>query len=403
MHDHSVREAYGFITVLERRINQVRPRTDVPLSATPAVNAGIPPALPLAPHVSEPPPAPGPSSSVTDSGPEHAETLETMEGGARIMLPDYPHEPSQIQEYLRVLTPIIGHDEFKKRASHEIHRLKFTISNFYLMRLAHDSPKALSEVIEQDHGGFGPKLSAVSRFFLFAQQQCDRFKSDPEIFPDLHLRLFTDDELKDASAIRALLETFPVKSADPQIPTPPDSPSSSVSSEGRDSDISTTVATLRRMLRNFWQVEVQPFNPAEDQFLKDLMTCSITPAGTMSLALQNHPISIDLIQNTIRVFPIEIMFVIMPDGHGMGIITAMDIGVSHHCAMQRDLTTEEKGHAIMIHNHPNGEEIRYLWKILFIVSKKKPRKCGQSQLKKSIELNYVIRVRQKHLMNTRYC
>jgi len=120
-----------------------------------------------------------------------------------------------------------------------------------------------------------------------------------------------------------------------------DSKESDPSSQGRESFVSLTSATLRRTLKNYWRAK------EIGVVVQDEILCSL-----WNKSIVGKTCSSEFLEQAIAFFPLELALLWDRETQ---VVTAFDIGKSHAIEI-RDLTEAEKiRYTVIIHNHPHGD------------------------------------------------
>lgn len=262
----------------------------------------------------------------------------------RELLPEFPVILEQVPSYLAILSPVMEGGLVTRREDPigRQSKLQFIIAALSIYRLI----ELFGETIK-DIPVIGDKTSDWIDFCIFSKSKFDSIENLHRK-REFYLDLFNDD----LDPVKKMIIHYPSKIevgeelkklSGARSSSNGDSPSSS----GREDYISITNATLRRLLKNYWDASLSSVG-IDDELLRQFWDMSIL--GT------SYPIA--RVQNAICFFPVELSFLFDRDTN---CVTDFAIGISNETARKqakevRAITVNKVYIAKIIQLNPSFED-----------------------------------------------
>ncbi|MBT4552649.1 hypothetical protein HOC37_06700 [bacterium] len=258
-------------------------------------------------------------------------------------LPKFPDHSADIIEYLQFLNPIMdaGFVSRSLNPQKQQNKLQFIIACLNTYRLVEDFPDFFSaELMETlaEQEGISTKLVTWLKFCGWIKNEYDL----TEINSVGRFLFFQDviEYTEKRSVIKPLIALHPKGEQDQEVGRPSFESERSVSSCGREDEISITTAALMRLLKNYLRARDIDIS-VNDNILRRLWNGSIV----------GQSFTLEQLEQTVCFFPIELGFLVDKEN----IIVNYAIGTSLNLQLQ-DLQGEllDCTEMIITHNHPRG-------------------------------------------------
>ena len=265
----------------------------------------------------------------------------------------FPEKLEEVSDYLVFLNHIMTNgivtktDDLQKQKN----KLQFIIASLNIYRLVEKfSNAALFPVVQQlvEEGSLSEKMMGWINFCVVAKTKYSSVEDSyykKMVYQDIFDR---DTYSSNQECVQMMIDQYPSKKEKGEGEEfrtlsggPTRDSESSGSSAGREDYISLTNATLRRLLKNYWEAQ-----RIEKMVENDVL--SLLWGGS----IEGHKLPIERLENAICFLPIEVSFLYDRDTSQ---VKSFSIGKSRE-TNTRELTMDEKErYTIIIHNHPRGD------------------------------------------------